>query len=156
MSDLNSNSLPENIRRCMPKEQRAEIGKAAMTQPEADAKFIARKEKALQENIARLLTQRGITFFRQRMDRKTSGTVGWPDFTFAIKGRACAVECKTPEGAITQDQNMIMLALHLDGWWTFVARSEADFLQWLRSVEKETEAKNGLDSTATPPDSSRG
>lgn len=128
-----SSCIPENIRRLMPKDTRLQLD--SPTQPEADAKFIARAEKKLQENVARLLTQRNITFFRQRMDRRTSLPNGTPDFIFAVNGRACAVECKTIDGRLTKEQKDMLIELQNGGWRTWICRSESDFLAWLKSVE---------------------
>jgi hypothetical protein len=139
---ISSSSMPPNIRKCLQPETRSAIGKAAMTTAEADAKFNARAEKKLQENIAALLRQRNICFFSQRMDRRTSGTVGWPDFTFGIKGKdgvaiACAVECKVLDGKLTQEQWQVLIDLDANGWAATVVRSEAEFLAFIKSVESE-------------------
>lgn len=135
-------SIPEHVRKLIQPEDRGEL--KAPTQPEADAKFNLKREKELQENIARLLTQRNICFFRQRMDRKTSGTIGWPDFTFAIRGLACAVECKSPHGgSLTQEQNSVLLELSRNGWRVLVCRTEDWLLQFIRTVEQEAAIAEG-------------
>lgn len=132
---ISSTAIPENIRRRMQPEDRREL--KVTTQPEADTKFNQRREKELQQNIANLLSQRNITFFRQRMDKRTTGKVGQPDFLFAINGHACAVEVKTPEGQLTAVQKNILIDLQENGWKTWIARGEAEFLSWLNDVEKE-------------------
>lgn len=125
--------IPEHVRRLMQPEVRQELD--APIQAEADERFIARAEKQLQNNIAALLTERNITFFRQRMDRRTTGLKGQPDFLFAVNGRACAVECKTMDGKLTQEQKNVLIDLQADGWRTWICRSEMDFLTWLKTVE---------------------
>jgi len=134
VSSLTSTNIPENIRRCMPPETRKEL---APTQPEADARHNAKCEKQLQEQIANLLRQRNITFFRQRMDKRTTGKVGQPDFVFAVKGQACACEVKMPGGVLTRDQFSVLEKLQDNGWRTWIARSLMDFVVWLNDVEKE-------------------
>lgn len=140
MSNLNSKTLPENIRRCMPTEQRKQL--AIPTNDEANAKFVARREKELQNQIANLLRQRNVVFFQQRMDKRTTGRVGQPDFIFAIRGRACAVECKMPFSYLTVEQGDVLTSLICDGWHIFVARGLDEFIVWLNAMEA-TEARNG-------------
>lgn len=128
--------IPKHIRRLMPKEDRADMGKAAMTNEEAQAKLDGRREKELQENIASLLRQRDIVFFWQRMDRKTTGTVGWPDFTFSVGGKACAFEVKLPKGHLTGEQMQMHIAMMKNGWLVRVVRSEQEAVEQLEAVSK--------------------
>jgi hypothetical protein len=127
--------IPEKVRKLMDAETRKDLGKAGMTQPEADAKFVARREKEIQENIAALLRQRGIWFSRQRMDRKSTAPVGTPDFIFAVHGRACAVEVKTPEGVLSDEQRCTGFHMIQDGWVYKIAHSEAEFLEFLNTIQ---------------------
>lgn len=141
--------IPEHIRRLMPDETRKELGKAAETQAEADARFTARAEKLIQENIAGLLRGRGIYFIRQRMDRKTTGPVGQVDFVFAINGRAIAVEVKTPTGLCTDEQLRTAAHMVSNGWLYQCVRSEKEFLEFLNKTELVVrlrgEAREGQD-----------
>lgn len=123
MSDLKSTCLPENIRRCMAPEARKAI--KAPTSGEAQAKLDGKREKELQENVARLLRQRNIWFARQRMDKRATGTTGQPDFLFAVKGRAIAFECKVPPGNVTDDQNRCHEEMMWNGWEVFVVMHES-------------------------------
>lgn len=126
--------IPENIRRCMPKDDREDIGKAAMTNEDAQASLTARKEKQLQENIAALLRLRNIWFMRQRMDRKTTGTLGAPDFIFAVNGKACAFEVKLPGEKPTDEQVRCHIAMCANGWFVRLVHSEAEAIQQLEAV----------------------
>ena len=128
--------IPENIRRRMRPEDRQAIGKPAMTNEDAQAKINGKREKELQENIANLLRQRNIWFMRQRMDRKTTGTLGAPDFLFAINGRACAFEVKLPGGKLTDDQMRAIVAMTNNGWFFRVVHSEAEALKELDSIQQ--------------------
>jgi hypothetical protein len=127
--------IPENIRRCMPKETRAELGKAAMTNADAQAKIDGNREKQLQENIANLLRQRNIWFMRQRMDRKTTGTLGAPDFLFAINGRACAFEVKAQGCCATPEQVACHESMRANGWFVSVVCSEREALDEIQQLE---------------------
>ena len=64
--------------------------------PEAREKAVAKNEREIQRDIANLLRQRGIWHVQSRMDRKTSNTVGTPDFLFPHRSRWVAWEVKCP------------------------------------------------------------
>jgi hypothetical protein len=69
-------------------------GKAGMTMQEIYARAAVRSEREIQEQIANYLRQQNIPFYRARMDKNTTGTIGWPDFTFPYRGRFYGVEVK--------------------------------------------------------------
>lgn len=127
--------IPDRIIEMMPPEARAKLGRHCKTNAERQAAIEAKSEKKLQENIAALLRQRNIRFNVSRMDRATTGVVGWPDFTFAVKGRACAFEVKLPGQEPTKEQVQVMLDLVRDGWFVRIVRSEAEFLQALAEAD---------------------
>lgn len=124
--------IPENIRKCMPVEKRRDF--KAPTSVEAQTKLDHKREKALQENIAALLRQRNIWFRRNRMDKRTTGPVGEPDFIFAIKGKAIAFECKIPPGKVTYEQARCHDAMSENGWWVYVVMSEDAAVTILKSL----------------------
>lgn len=65
-------------------------------------------ERKLQEHIAQYLRMRKIPFFRQRMDKRTTGTLGWPDFSFVLPGgKACFFECKVAGRKLTEEQEQV-------------------------------------------------
>lgn len=115
--------VTEGLLRCMDTSQRRSLGKAGMLPEEAQAAFVARSEKELQEAITKLLTLRGIAFYRSRMDRKTSGTVGWPDFTFALAGAAVALEVKHEKGETSPEQIACIAKMRSNGWHVYIVRS---------------------------------
>lgn len=128
-----SKTLPERVRRLVPKETRVEL--KAPTSAEVSEKQNTKREKELQENIANLLRQRGIWFFRQRMDRRTTGTVGWPDFTFAVFGRPVVFECKLPGRRLTKEQDECLNRLMANGWRFAVIESEVEAVAVLNQLE---------------------
>lgn len=136
--------LPDKIVRMMPPEERQRLGNHCLTCEERQQKTEAKSEKKLQENIAALLRQRGITFNQSRMDRKTTGRIGWPDLTFAVKGRACAIEVKLPGQEPTPEQVSCMIGLIKDGWFVRVVRSESEFLQALADAGGFTGTETAL------------
>lgn len=129
-----SNCLPENIRRCLPTETRKEL--KAPTSEEAQAKINGKREKGLQDNIAALLRQRNIEAFRQRMDKRTTGVVGQPDFLFAVKGRAAAFECKLPGAKLTVEQDATLQRMEANGWLTWIIVDEQQAVNALNVLEQ--------------------
>jgi hypothetical protein len=83
---------------------------------QASAKSDAKREKELQWSIVSWLRLRGYTVLWSRTDRKFTGTVGWPDITLAVKGKATALECKLPGQKPNEDQVRVMAGLVRDGW----------------------------------------
>lgn len=127
--------IPENIRRLMAPEDRQSIGKPAMTNDDAQAKINRILETQLQGNIANLLRQRNIWFMRQRMDRKTTGTLSAPDFLFSINGKACAFEVKAAGCCATAEQAACHAAMRHNGWFVSVVCSEREALDELQKLE---------------------
>lgn len=117
----------------MAPEQRKEM--KLLTSSEAQVQLDGKREKELQENIAALLRQRNIWFVRQRMDRKTTGVVGQPDFLFAIKGRAIAWEVKLLGKYLTKEQDMCLQAMEANGWRCHIIRSEQQAVEALNYLE---------------------
>ena len=134
---INSKLLPENIRRCMAKETRKELGKTAMTHEEANAKQDAESERELQNQLCDLLRLRGIEFCRPSMHRRSTIRTGWPDITFCIGGRGCVWEVKTEIGKLTTEQ--INLANRLmsppNNWRYEIIRSVRSALNFLDAIE---------------------
>ena len=71
-----------------------------------------RLEKQLQVQILNLLRLNGIEPLWFRTDKKTTATVGWPDFTFAVEQGLKSVpivwEIKLPGGHLSPDQQRMM------------------------------------------------
>lgn len=128
--------IPEHIRRLMPQEERADMGKVVMTTGDAQEKIDGRREKELQENIAALLRQRDIWFDWKRMDKRSTATLGCPDFLFCVDGKACAFEVKLPAGVISGDQMRCHIAMLKNGWFVRVVRSETEALEQLEVISR--------------------
>lgn len=127
--------IPPNILKCMPPEDRKPLGKAGKTNDEIAVEQAVKSERQLQDNISRLLRIRGIAFFRQRMDRRTTGTVGQPDFLFAINGHACAFEAKMPDNHPTKEQLDVHRAMRANGWSVWLIYSEREAVDVLNELE---------------------
>lgn len=122
---LSSKFLPDHILSKMPKDARPE-GAAGMTRPEiAEAQEI-KSERELQNQIASYLSVRDIFFGRQRMDKRSNMTLGWPDFAMAYKGVPIALECKVGTGKQSEEQAKAQVRMEANGWRYFEVRSLAE------------------------------
>lgn len=131
----NTPPIALNILKCMRPEDRATMGSHNQLPEETASKNAYKLEKELQEQCAAHLRRHEIPFFRQRMDRKTTGTVGWPDFTIPVNGRTLYMECKTWDGSLSAEQQTLSSAFLRHGHTIFVVRSYDQFLVLLRDFQ---------------------
>ena len=94
--------LPDNVLRCLSPDERHKLGKAGLTCDEAVGRAEVRNERKLQQQVAQFLDLKGVPYCWQRTDRKATGRPGTPDFIFCLKGRFCAIECKSARGHHTR------------------------------------------------------
>ena len=94
-------------------------------------------EKTLQEAIEKLLLWKGVTPIRSRMDRATTNSIGTPDFLFAVRGQACAWECKLPGKQPTLSQFVMLERLEHDGWNISIIHSIDEAIAELEALQKE-------------------
>lgn len=123
--------LPNHILEKMSPEDRAVLGKAGMTKAEAEARFIAKSERDLQKLIANELLRRGIWFHRAAMHKRTTGTLGTPDFLFVVRGIPCAVEVKFARGKLRDDQVRAIEQMTENGWRCAVVHSFEELRDFL-------------------------
>jgi hypothetical protein len=114
----------------MAPEARAPLGAAGQTLDEIASKQDRIAERQLHDQCVSLLCHTGVTAIgHARMDKKSTFTEGWPDLTFALRGRACAVELKVGQGKPTSAQSACMARLCEDGWHVAVVYSAHDFMR---------------------------
>lgn len=91
---LNTSILPQNVVNCMSPEDRLLIGRKSV----GELRYLAtvRDERALQKQVASYLRLLNVWFAQSRMDRRTSNTVGTPDFVFCYNRHFVAWEVKCP------------------------------------------------------------
>lgn len=126
--------LPENILRLMSPADRAALGKGGVNKAEAEAKFIARSEKELQKLIAAELNRRGIWFHQAAMYKRTTGTVGTPDFLFAVNGVPVGLEVKYEKGRVRPEQKKAIEQMRANGWCCFVVYTFDEALGLLKAI----------------------
>ena len=90
---LDSKSLPENLRRCIPKEERQK-DMALQTSEEIADKQAMENEREMHETFANWCRVNNLLFIHSRMDRKSTIREGWPDFTVIRAGRCVCIEFK--------------------------------------------------------------
>jgi hypothetical protein len=130
--------LPDNLLRKMSPVDRQQFGKHCKTAEERHTSNVCKSEREMQKNIDGLLRQRGIVFYRARMDKATTGTLGWPDFTLCAKGgRMICLECKMPGEQPTPEQIACMAGLMRAGAFVRVVHSESEALKALADAEAE-------------------
>lgn len=128
--------LPDNFLRCMSPEARKPLGKAGMTRQEVIEKAEVKAEKDLHEQVVAYLEQHhGIKVGHARMDRKSTYTLGWPDLTFALHGKACALELKVGKKKPDPDQLACIAAMEPNGWNVYVVRSLEEAKAFLERIE---------------------
>lgn len=121
--------LPDNILKCMSKDDRRPMGKAGLTNNEIQRSNHSKLEKEIQSEIASLLRRNEIWFSSSRMDRKTTNTRGTPDFLFSINGHAIALEVKAKSGVISEEQCKTRTQMIANGWSHFIVRSYEEALE---------------------------
>lgn len=114
----------------MAKEHKQELGRAAETMPEVEARMVVQAEKALHKQILDWLHMKGVKgVIRARMDRKSTLPVGVPDMLFSVKGVPVAIEVKVGKNQPSSEQKVWMADLKADGWMTGIVRSLDDVIQ---------------------------
>lgn len=136
------NVLPENILRCLSQKDRRALGRGAMTASEALEKAKAGEEDRLQSDIRQYLNLHDLQFINPNMRKKSALPKGWPDFSFVYRAVAIVVECKTEEGRLDPDQQIMRHKLQKDGWRYVLAQSLADVQQVFREIDASKEGKS--------------
>lgn len=142
---LDPNKLPDSLLKCMPKVARKPLGKAGVTQEEADAKNAVKREKELHDQCLAYLRIKGIFCIHSRMDKRSTNQVGLPDLCFSVRstvarsdgqffGIPCAVELKLPGCHPTSEQAAVMAQMMDNGWIVRVYTSFESFVFFLKSL----------------------
>lgn len=82
--------VPANITACMsPDDQRA-FSPTRRTPEETREAAAAKDEREIQRQVANYLRLLRVPFNQDAMNKRRTGTLGWPDFTFPYRGRCDA------------------------------------------------------------------
>lgn len=99
---FDSNLLPDNIRRCMPQQERKKM--RLKTTEEIAEKTAQGQELKLHKQIKSFCWRNNILYIYSRPDRRPTITKGWPDLTLLKDGKGCLIECKAEKGELSKDQ----------------------------------------------------
>lgn len=124
----NSKCLAPNLLRRMDKAQRAALGKDGLLPEERQAKIAIGLEKELQNYIVSYCVRNDWIYFRQRMDRKATSTLGQPDFIiFPGDNKTLLIECKTASGRLSGAQATLHQKFEKRGYKVHLVRSYQGF-----------------------------
>lgn len=120
-----SANLPDNILTKMSAVDRRKLG--VQTGEEAQAAFVAKSERELQNVIAQYLRLKGLWFYQSRMDKATSTAKGCPDFILNVRGRFVAWEVKHGKGKLRPEQERVrdMILAQLGEWRLITSLGQA-------------------------------
>lgn len=88
-------------------------------------------EKEMHRQFGQWLNQKGMIFREDRMDKPTTGPVGWPDFTICHNGKTVFVEMKTPGKMPTEEQRCYRARLESAGFTFELAYSVQDAIRFV-------------------------
>jgi hypothetical protein len=142
--------LPANLTRCMSEADQRAVAPNGKTSAELRAAAIAKDERELQKQLANYLRLLGLWFTQSRMDRRTSNTVGTPDFVFPYKSAAVYWEVKCPwSRALRPEQAKAREAIIKQGGEWRLITSLAEAQAHLRELDALAPAP--AESIKTPP-----
>ena len=132
---IDSKSLPENLRRCIPKEERQKDA-ALQTSEEIADKQAMENEREMHDCFERWCKVNDLDFVHSRMDRKSTIEAGWPDFTI-LRGiqyaaKACCVEFKHGDNVLQPIQTEVIARLQTRGIPVLVTNNVAQAIHWTR------------------------
>lgn len=138
--------LPDRLLKLMSPEDRQSLGKAGTLASEAGAKCADKSEKAMQAEIQAYCDLRGWPCYRNRMDRKSTGRPGTPDFAICVPmvnrgfyfGAFVAIECKMPGNKPSEEQLDELEKVALAFGFELVATSSKEAIDWLKKLTGET------------------
>lgn len=139
MPRYQSETLPESIRKCLPKEEKQKLGKAGLTMAEITAKADRTEESDMHRQFSDWLRLHSIEFGHARFDKKSHYTLGWPDYTLAVKGSTgflnpIGIEFKTALGVLSDDQLKCIARMQDNGWKVRVARSVEEAIRFVKEL----------------------
>lgn len=122
----------------MKPEDRRKLGRAGITADECREKYQRGEEKKLQGLIANYLGLRDDIYFEtDRMDRKTSGAKGRPDFRICYRGKWIGIEAKVEGGKLSKEQSETLAKIRNAGGVAIVAFGLAAVQEALRAIDAE-------------------
>lgn len=138
---FNLATMPEAMRRCIPREHQKSLGPAARTIAQVVADSEPQNERDLQRQIIGYLATREVEVCCPSAVKRSTIKLGWPDMTFAFRGIPVVWEIKTPIGKLRSEQEAIIPRLLANGWRHGVIRSVAEAKAFLDALTTEIEQR---------------
>jgi hypothetical protein len=132
---MNPQVLPEHLLKCLSPEERLKLGKAGRTMAEAMEVHLVKSEKELQKQIFRYLNLRELPVLWQRMDKRTTGLPGTPDFAWCYRGRFLAAEVKFGNHCATEEQLRFLELIQKNQGACAIVHSLEEIKQMLIAVD---------------------
>ena len=130
--------VTEGFLQSLPPAERKRLGRAGITQAEAEATFQAGEERKLQGLISNWLHLHNIYFVRPRMDRKSTTPLGTPDFIIcAPPGAFLGAEVKCTRGTLSAEQAKAGALIRASGGRFIVARCLQDVIDAIDDLNAE-------------------
>ena len=110
---------------------------AGVTQPEAKASSggAVERERDLHDAIEAYCRSKGYLYRHDRMDRATTGQVGWADFTIFMPHKRCLfLECKAKGKKPTPEQSAMLAHAANFGFVAKVVDNYEDAVRWIEAV----------------------
>jgi hypothetical protein len=134
---MDANNLPDAFLRKMDPIDRAKLGDAGKLMAERRAELDASMEKSLHNMLIQYLNLHNIFYIHSNMAKRSTATKGTPDFLFAIDGQACALECKTADGELSEDQEKAITAMRKNGWAIEVCTSIQQAIGFIQRFQSQ-------------------
>lgn len=100
---ISSKCIPNHILKRMKKEDRPK-GIEGMTSDEIEGLNERKTEQAIHHDIISFLRRNCIPYDHSRMDRKSTNTLGHPDFSIYMHNRVLFLEIKKQGGKLSEEQ----------------------------------------------------
>ena len=135
--------LPEHVLNKLSPQDREEHARitghpnAGRTAQECQQAYTERAEKEAQKEISKFLRVSGIWFINPPMNRKSALPTGAPDFIFARKSAAIALEVKTNGNKPRPEQNACHAEMRANGWLVYVVSGAAEVKDIFRAMDEQ-------------------
>ena len=129
--------LGDGFLKSLPEAERKRLGRAGITAEEAMRTYKRGKEKDLQKDVIKYCDLHQIYWENDRMDKKTSGKVGRPDFRICYKGCWVGAECKAEGGLLSSAQAFEAARLRKSGGRFVVVFRLMDLLDEFRGIDAD-------------------
>jgi hypothetical protein len=129
--------LSQGFLKGLPEEERKRLGRAGMTQEEANATFNRGEEKILKGLVLNELNRRGAWVFDQPMCKKTRGRPGVPDIIGCYRGYFFALELKAAGEPLKREQAQEAVMIRKANGRFCLAYSLSDVIELLRGIDAD-------------------